>query len=79
MIDRYLEKMNSVMTIQEKCYVYIQLNQHFHRSINAKIMINMLEETETITYDEFMAISSLVEQLPKSEHHLIKTILEKVK
>ena len=60
MIDKYLEKMNSVMTIQEKCYVYLQSNQHFHRSINAKIVINMLEETETISYDEFMAISRLV-------------------
>ena len=75
MIERYLEKMSSVMTIQEKCFIYLESNKHFHKNINTKMVMNLLEETETITYNEFMAISHLVEQLPKSEHNLIETII----
>ena len=44
LLDNYLAKMGSLMSVKEKSYIYLQANGILHRDITAEMILDLLKE-----------------------------------
>jgi hypothetical protein len=52
------------MNIQEKVYFHLYSFNNFHSKIDYNLIVDLLEQIETLNYSDFMSITKLISHLP---------------